>query len=142
MDGDQEAAELAAVADVARRAAGGAAADKKPIKKKDAMIEANLKDKEEEKFGRDISRITQNASQGTSRQRIDSLVGCRSSVKTTRGSLRLALEVLKLAADSGDKVTAYDLLWAVEASDAFKSYERELRGAVGGGAVVEAVVGN
>ena len=75
---------------------------------------------EERDFSTDSQRILNKAGEG-----INALTSIRKKVVTSRGALRLLLEILKLSIDQKDRTSAYDLLWAIEASDSFKAYELE-----------------
>jgi hypothetical protein len=104
--------------------------EKKSGKASKALIEANTVQMEDDKFSRDMQRILNKTQEG-----MTGLLGIRKSIDTSRGHLRLLLEILKLSSSNQDKASAYDVLWAIQASEAFKTYELETQRGPAGGAI-------
>merc|ERR1712070_776192 len=91
--------------------------------KRDAIRMKNTADQDE--------RITNMAKDG-----LNALIGTRKQVKTSRGTLKLLLEILRLAVNDKDYTSVYDILWVIETNSSFQEYEKEKTSSRGGGGVV------
>lgn len=99
--------------------------------KRDAIRMKNTADQDEKGFGFENERITNMAKDG-----LNALIGTRKQVKTSRGTLKLLLEILRLAVNDKDYTSVYDILWVIETNSSFQEYEKEKTSSRGGGGVV------
>merc|ERR1712224_629936 len=84
--------------------------------------EENSAAMEEKRFETDEERISNKTQEG-----LEALIAIRRSINTTKGALKLLIEILRLSVVKKDRSSAFDLLWAIEDSNALKNFEKKMR---------------
>ena len=117
-ENDEEAAAAAAAAP-SRSGGGGRATSKS---RSEMIKEENSAAMEEKRFETDEERISNKTQEG-----LEALIAIRRSINTTKGALKLLIEILRLSVVKKDRSSAFDLLWAIEDSNALKNFEKKMR---------------
>merc|ERR1712146_219144 len=110
----------------------GSKSTKRDSDKREAIRSQNKVDQDEKGFQIENERITNMSKEG-----LTALIGARKQVKTSRGKLKLLLEILRLSVNDKDYTSVYDILWVIEGDPSFKEYEKAKYATQGGGARVD-----